>query len=111
MLVAPPWAVGNFAAALEMWTAIGANCNLPFYVYWIAATADRTITPERVRLPSWLSAHPIQFVEAARKIPTFRGIKFTDTDFFKFQQLLDLGVGNAVTGPDEMMVRRIAPYE
>jgi hypothetical protein len=40
-----------------------------------------------------------------RAIPTFSGIKYTDTDFFKFQQLMALGAPNALTGPDEMMVR------
>jgi dihydrodipicolinate synthase/N-acetylneuraminate lyase len=46
--VAPPSSPGDFSAALEYWTKIGAASPLPFYVYWIAATADRSITPEKV---------------------------------------------------------------
>lgn len=40
-------------------------------------------------------------------VPNFAGFKFTDKNFYKFQQLMafgePLGV-NGVTGPDEMMV-------
>ena len=37
-------------------------------------------------------------------MPNFSGIKFTDTNFYLFQQLVDLSGGclNAITGPDEM---------
>lgn len=93
--IAPPGQPGQFDAAVTYWKEIGASCQLPFYVYWIAATADKSVTPEK-------------FVAAMAGIPTFQGVKFTDTDFFKFQQLLALGVPNAVTGPDEMMVAGLA---
>lgn len=93
--VAPPAHPGSLAAAVGYWRAIAAASALPFYVYWIAATADRTVTPKK-------------FVEAMADLPTFHGIKFTDTDFFRFQQLLALGVPNCITGPDEMMVAGLA---
>ena len=49
---------------------------------------------------------PGQFLEAMDSVPNFAGIKFTDPNFFVFQQLVDLAGGrlNAITGPDEMSV-------
>ena len=60
-------------------------------VYWLAFDADRGLT-----------AHG--FLEAMADVPNFSGIKFTDTNFYLFQQLVDLSDGclNAITGPDEM---------
>eukprot|EP00911_Craspedida_sp_UC1_P002116 UC1_evm1s1628 len=43
-----------------------------------------------------------------KTVPNFAGFKFTDKNFYKFQQLMALGAQaggvNGVTGPDEMMV-------
>ena len=39
-----------------------------------------------------------------QQVPNFCGVKFTDTNFYLFQQLIDLGDSqlNAISGPDEM---------
>ena len=39
-----------------------------------------------------------------QRVPNFARFKFTDTNFYLFQQLVDLGGGalNAISGPDEM---------
>jgi N-acetylneuraminate lyase len=55
-----------------------------------------------------------QYLEAMKGVPNFKGIKFTDTNFFVFQQLQYLAPAvlghplNAVTGPDEMAVAGLA---
>ena len=89
--VAPVDHPNDLDAAREHYAAIGAATNLPFYVYWVARTADRTVTAE-------------QYLEAMKAVPNFSGFKFTDTNFYLFQQLVDLSGGtvNAITGPDEM---------
>lgn len=92
--VVPPDAPGNIDAAVEYWTKIAGATKLPFYLYWIAATADQDTTPEA-------------FIERMQTVPNFAGFKFTDKNFYKFQQLMACGekIGvNGVTGPDEMMV-------
>jgi len=91
--VAPIDNPNDLDAAVAHYTAIGAASDLPFYVYWLAQTADKKVTAE-------------QYLEATRNIPNFTGIKFTDTNFFMFQQLVDLSDGkvNMITGPDEMCV-------
>ena len=48
VLVAPPSQPGQFDAAIAYWKSIGSACSLPFYVYWIAATADKSVTPQKV---------------------------------------------------------------
>ncbi|EGD72533.1 hypothetical protein PTSG_00556 [Salpingoeca rosetta] len=82
----------DLGAAVEYWTQIGQATSLPLYVYWIAKTADRTATAA-------------SFLKAMAAVPNFAGIKFTDTNFFMFEQLVTKSQGNlnAVTGPDEMM--------
>jgi len=89
--VAPIEAPKNLPAAAEHYSAIGAATELPFYVYWVAASADQAVTAE-------------QFLEAMASVPNFAGVKFTDTNFYLFQQLVACSEGkiNAVTGPDEM---------
>lgn len=86
--MAPANRPNDLAAAVRHYTAIGSASDLPFYVYWLASDADRRVTAHR-------------FLEA---MPNFSGIKFTDTNFYLFQQLVDLSGGclNAITGPDEM---------
>ncbi len=89
--VAPVDRPNDLAAAVEHYAAIGAATDLPFYVYWIAATADRSITAP-------------EYLQAMQTVPNFAGIKFTDPNFYFFQQLVALTSGqiNAITGPDEM---------
>lgn len=67
--------------------------DLPFYVYWRDDMKSGDITPKR-------------FLEGMEAIPNFAGIKFTDKDFYFFQQIVDLSGGrlNALTGPDEMFI-------
>lgn len=48
--VVPPEAPGNVDAAVEYWTKIAGASKLPFYIYWIAATADQDTAPEAVRI-------------------------------------------------------------
>ena len=91
--VAPIDAPNNLAAAVEHYAAIGAATDLPFYVYWLADAADPSATAG-------------QFLEAMEPVENFAGFKFTDTNFYLFQQLVDGSGGtlNALTGPDEMCV-------
>jgi dihydrodipicolinate synthase/N-acetylneuraminate lyase len=91
--VAPVDKPNNLAATVEHYAAIGAATDRPFYVYWLAQNADRSVSPD-------------QFLSAMEKVPNFAGIKFTDPNFYLFQQLIDLSGGrlNAITGPDEMCV-------
>ena len=39
----------NLPAAVEYWKQIGEAVDLPFYIYWMANTADKAVTPEQVR--------------------------------------------------------------
>ncbi len=89
--VAPIDTPNDLPAAIEHYSAIGAATDLPFYVYWLARTADSSVT-----VP--------QFLEAMNSVPNFTGIKFTDNDLYLFQQLVDLSEGriNAISGPDQM---------
>ena len=89
--MAPLEAPGDLGAAVAHYSAIGAATDRPFYVYWTAALAGSTVTAE-------------QFLEEMGSVANFAGIKFTDTNFYLFQQLVDRSGGsiNAVTGPDEM---------
>ena len=89
--VAPVDRPNDLAAATDHYAAIGAASDLPFYVYWLQRQADQSITPGR-------------YLEAMATVPNFAGLKYTDTNFYFFQQLIDLSDGsiNALTGPDEM---------
>jgi N-acetylneuraminate lyase len=89
--VAPIDAPNDLKAAAQHYTAIGAATDLPFYVYWLARTSDTTVGAA-------------QYLEALAAVPNFSGVKFTDTNFYLFQQLVDLGGGrlNMISGPDEM---------
>ena len=91
--IAPVNQPNDLEAAVRHYSAIGSASEVPFYVYWLANDVDRQVTPER-------------FLEAMKSVPNFGGIKFTDPNFFVFQQLIDLSQDNlnAITGPDEMCV-------
>lgn len=89
--VAPADRPQDLAAAVDHYRAIGAATQLPFYVYWLAGEADRTVTADR-------------FLEAMAVVPHFAGLKFTDHNLYLFGQLVDRSGGrlNAISGPDEM---------
>lgn len=91
--VAPADQPNDLAAAVRHYAAIGGASDVPFFVYWLARDVDGQVSPG-------------QFLEAMDAVPNFAGIKFTDPNFFVFQQLVDLSGGglNAITGPDEMCV-------
>ncbi|MDE2847272.1 MAG: dihydrodipicolinate synthase family protein [Gemmatimonadota bacterium] len=91
--VAPADQPNDLAAAVRHYAAIGSASKVPFYVYWLARDVDGQVSPG-------------QFLETMDSVPNFAGIKFTDPNFFVFQQLVDLSGGrlNAITGPDEMCV-------
>lgn len=95
--VAPVDRPNDLEAAVEHYSAIGAATDLPFYVYWLSATADKSITAD-------------QFLDAMKAVPNFAGVKFTDTNMYLFQQLIDVSRGriNAISGPDEMCVAAMA---
>lgn len=81
----------DFDTAMEHFRAIGGACKLPFYVYWMAMEGNFTAK---------------DFLAAAANIPNMAGMKFTATNFYLFQQIIDNSDGklNMVTGPDEMNV-------
>ncbi len=91
--VAPVDTPNDLDAAVAHYSAIGGATDLPFYVYWLARTADQSVSAE-------------QYLDAMRAVPNFAGIKFTDTNFYFFQRLVDLAGDrlNLITGPDEMCV-------
>jgi len=74
--------------------------DLPFYIYWVPSGVSE------------MNAGP--FLEMIKDVPNLQGIKFTDKNFFKFQQIKALApkiLGkslNCLTGPDEMMVAGLA---
>jgi len=79
----------SFEEAMIHFRAIGGASNLPFYVYWIMASSDFTAT---------------EFIDAVKDVPHMAGMKFTSTNFYLFQQILDKSDFNMVTGPDEMNI-------
>ena len=89
--VAPVDQPNDLQAAVAHYAAIGAATDLPFYVYWLAHTADKNVTAE-------------QFLEAMQAVPNFSGLKFTDSNFYFFQRLVQLGGDrlNLISGPDEI---------
>ena len=89
--VAPIDNPNNLAAAAKHYCAIGAAVDIPFYVYWLARKAQNDVSAD-------------EFLEAMRSVPNFSGIKFTDTNLYFFQRLIDLTNGeiNAISGPDDL---------
>ena len=89
--VAPVDQPNDLQAAVAHYAAIGAASDLPFYIYWLAASAEQGITAER-------------FLEAMENVPNFSGLKFTDSNFYLFQRLVHLAGDrlNIISGPDEI---------
>ena len=68
--------------------------NIPFYIYWV--DHGRTLTNGREMSPS-------ELLSDMKEVPTFSGIKFTDTDFFTLERMKKHAPQiNIVTGADEM---------
>lgn len=70
--------------------------NVPFYIYWVAQ--GKTLTGgERV--------DPEELLAAMREVPTFRGIKFTDNDFYLLERFKkhDPEI-NILTGADSLAI-------
>jgi len=92
---------GDLDAAVAYFSRIGACSSLPFYIYWFAPTAAKGKSAQE-----WLSA--------MAAVPNLAGFKFTDTNFYTFQQLLVHAPNilgrelNGLTGPDEMAVAGLA---
>lgn len=89
----PPLNRESFEQDIGYYTQIGGAADLPFYVYWRADMARGNVTPE-------------QFLDSMRGVPNFRGIKFTDPNFYFLQRIIALSDGklNCLTGPDEMFI-------
>jgi len=89
--IAPVDKPNDLKAAVAHYAAIGAATDLPFYIYWIARTAAEGIIAE-------------QFLTAMEAVPNFSGVKFTDSNFYLFQRLVQLAGDrlNLITGPDEI---------
>lgn len=89
-----PPEVETLEEAVEHFSAVGGATHLPFYVHWLD---NDTVTPER-------------FLEAMSHVPNFTGVKFTSSDLYAFQRLVDLSgeTTNALTGPDQMFVAGLA---
>lgn len=70
--------------------------NTPFYIYWVAG--GKTLTAGK-------DVAPDELLRAMEAVPTFRGIKFTDNNFYILERFKkyrpDL---NILTGADELAV-------
>lgn len=70
--------------------------NTPFYIYWVAG--GKTLTAGK-------NVAPDDLLKAMEAVPTFRGIKFTDNNFYILERFKkyrpDL---NILTGADELAV-------
>lgn len=70
--------------------------NVPFYIYWVAN--GKTLTGGK-------DIEPALLLKAMEEVPTFRGIKFTDNNFYFLERFKkhrpDL---NILTGADELAV-------
>lgn len=70
--------------------------HVPFYIYWVSANPF-TSGGEKVGVT--------QMLEAMKAVPTFKGIKFTDNDFFTLERFKKHAPGlNILTGADELAV-------
>ncbi|REK74333.1 dihydrodipicolinate synthase family protein [Paenibacillus paeoniae] len=70
--------------------------NVPFYIYWVAM--GKTLTAGK-------EIDPPVLLEALAEVPTFRGIKFTDNNFYILERFKkyrpDL---NILTGADQLAI-------
>jgi dihydrodipicolinate synthase/N-acetylneuraminate lyase len=70
--------------------------NTPFFIYWVSQ--GKTLTGGK-------NLAAVEILEALDKVPTFRGIKFTDTNFFMLERFKKYRPDITIlTGADEMAV-------
>lgn len=68
--------------------------NIPFFIYWV--DSGRTLTGDQ-------SIGAVEFLEAMKTVPTFKGIKFTDTNFYTLERFKKHAAElNILTGADEL---------
>ncbi|MBQ9613714.1 MAG: dihydrodipicolinate synthase family protein, partial [Lachnospiraceae bacterium] len=68
--------------------------NIPFYIYWVMQ--GTTLTGGR-------PLQPTEILEAMKAVPTFAGIKFTDTNFYTLERFKKHAPElNILTGADEL---------
>jgi dihydrodipicolinate synthase/N-acetylneuraminate lyase len=135
--VVPTDKPNDLAAAVEYFVGVGEAAEIPFYVYWVGQNIDSAVDATQfleamkvvpnfkvgirprdsppystpIALPTiallTITILPQSFPLPALSCP-HQGLKFTDTNFYTFQQLHYQSkaiVGfklNCVTGPDEM---------
>ena len=69
--------------------------DTPFFIYWV--DSGRTLTGDNQFI------RPLDFLEAMKAVPTFRGIKFTDTNFYTLERFKKHAPElNILTGADEL---------
>lgn len=70
--------------------------NTPFYIYWVS-NGDSLIGKERV--------DPDELMEALKQVPTFKGIKFTDNNFYILERFKKYKPDiNILTGADNLVI-------
>ena len=68
--------------------------GIPFYIYWV--DGGRTLTGGN-------EIHPAEILEAMKAVPTFAGIKFTDTNFYVLERFKKHAPElNILTGVEEV---------
>lgn len=68
--------------------------DTPFFIYWV--DSGRTLTGDQ-------PIAPVDFLEAMKAVPTFKGIKFTDTNFYILERFKKHAPElNILTGADEL---------
>lgn len=68
--------------------------DTPFFIYWV--DSGRTLTGDK-------AISPLEFLEAMKAVPTFQGIKFTDTNFYILERFKKHAPElNILTGADEL---------
>lgn len=70
--------------------------DIPFYIYWVSSNPFAADGEK---------ADVVRILEAMRVVPTFRGIKFTDNNFYTLERLKKHNPAlNILTGADELAV-------
>lgn len=70
--------------------------NTPFYIYWVSM-GDSLTGGERV--------DPDELLEAMKAVPTFKGIKFTDNNFYILERFKKYNPEiNILTGADNLVI-------
>ncbi len=70
--------------------------NTPFYIYWVS-NGDSLIGGQRI--------DPDELLEAMKAVPTFKGIKFTDNNFYILERFKKYNPDiNILTGADNLVI-------